>query len=512
MPTQVFINNREACSKAADGKSAGAFPDPCFSPPGPPASPGCIRPYSNTAYAKDLANGTTSVFIRGKPVAREDLSYFATSTGNEGATPGFKKGVGTGAITGKAYFTGWSPDVFFEGYGVPRHLDNMTHNHGSFPSNTPVFPYIDHSFLRGNPCKKEEDRIDKACKPEHKEGDLKKELRSKSKLAKALQKMRGQQRSKRGVWHWTDDHCDGLHIPMRSAEVAKAELEKYRDALEAGKQELAHLETLRPMLVDAALHAGKEALAKWAAKAAVKQVAGTSLPALGNAAMAIWSVVDGISAISNIADIKATATQVLEQLDVVKEKFGEISQLAEKLKNPSPEDIQKLVADSQDLLATVNDCTRARKCNLVPYRTGAGRGGKVEPANSGGCCPGQTGHHLIPSGSIEDSCPGYNANTAPTVCVEGTNQAMGSHGRVHGALAEVHEKLKREGKLTNGTMSMDQSTEAAADSHEKAFPLSRCSKACILAQLKSHYDKLCPNARPYAVNKAAQKAKPNINE
>ncbi|MDR0702967.1 MAG: DUF4150 domain-containing protein [Azoarcus sp.] len=33
-------------------------------------------------------------------------------------------------MTGKAYFTNWSPDVKIEGLNVCRHVDPMTHNHG----------------------------------------------------------------------------------------------------------------------------------------------------------------------------------------------------------------------------------------------------------------------------------------------------------------------------------------------------------------------------------------------
>ncbi|WP_316679411.1 DUF4150 domain-containing protein, partial [Ralstonia chuxiongensis] len=93
-------------------------------------------PYPNTAFAKDITNGTATVFIHGKEVAIEDHSYFATSTGNEPATQAFNKGVATGVITGKAYFTQWSSNVFFEGFGVPRHTDLVGHNQGSAPSNT----------------------------------------------------------------------------------------------------------------------------------------------------------------------------------------------------------------------------------------------------------------------------------------------------------------------------------------------------------------------------------------
>ena len=141
MDTNVFINGREACSKATDGKSAGAFPDPCWSPPPPPVGP-IVVPYSNTAYARDLQNGTATVFICKTMVAQKDRSFFSTSQGNEPATPGFQKGISSGVIKGKSYFKSWSQNVKFEGLEVPRHEDIMTHNHGS-TANTPPSYYMD---------------------------------------------------------------------------------------------------------------------------------------------------------------------------------------------------------------------------------------------------------------------------------------------------------------------------------------------------------------------------------
>jgi hypothetical protein len=128
METHVYANDDEICSKAADGRSV-AGPDPCWSPPPPSAGP-VVIPYPNTAFAKDLENGTATVFICGTPVAIRDVSYLANSVGDEPATQQFAKGVATGVIKGKAYFTDWSANVKFEGLNVCRHTDPMTHNHG----------------------------------------------------------------------------------------------------------------------------------------------------------------------------------------------------------------------------------------------------------------------------------------------------------------------------------------------------------------------------------------------
>lgn len=53
--------------------------------PLPPAGP-IVVPYPNTAYASTMKEGTTTVFICNSMVAKEDISYFSTSTGDEGAT------------------------------------------------------------------------------------------------------------------------------------------------------------------------------------------------------------------------------------------------------------------------------------------------------------------------------------------------------------------------------------------------------------------------------------------
>ena len=128
METHVYANEDEFCSKAADGVSK-AKPDPCWSPPPPDKGPRLII-YTNTAFAKDLQNGTSTVFVCGTPIAKKDVSYLANSIGDEGATQRFSKGDTSHVIKGKAYFTDWSPDVKVEGLNVCRHTDPMTHNHG----------------------------------------------------------------------------------------------------------------------------------------------------------------------------------------------------------------------------------------------------------------------------------------------------------------------------------------------------------------------------------------------
>lgn len=525
MHTHVYANNQEIACKAAgtDGVSPQAFPDPCWSPPGT-----VVIPYPNTCFADSISHGTSTVFICDKEIAIEDASFFATSIGNEPATQAHAKGVASGVITGKGYFTQWSFDVVFEGFGVPRHQDLLGHNHGSMPSNTPLFPYISRGWF-SHECKKEEERIKRACEPEQEHSEAKKELNTKSKLSSLLKATRRDKKSNGrrdgNGWHWTDDHCDGLDVPVPDGAKAMEYARQLEDVYKNLPEELNILNGLKSELQEMVRDAAGKAAAKWAAKAALKQGAGTVVPAAGNLVMGVWSVIDGAMAIGDVREIRRLATESLDKLEIMTSKLTDLQRTAkefEQFSKLSPEEqlakAQKLASEGQDLLATLNDCTRARKCNLVPYSAdGVGnpfgrRDGKnpskVESSTGGGCCAGQTGHHLVPGGSLKESCPNYDHGAAPTVCVEGTSQHFGSHGRAHVALADEHDALKIRGRVApDGTMSMEDALEAAATSHQRAFPLSKCSKACIRAQLDAYYQ-TCRNARPKMVNAQVKAVKP----
>ncbi|MES2355102.1 MAG: PAAR-like domain-containing protein [Pseudomonadota bacterium] len=162
MGNQVYANNMEVVCKAADGKSICAFPDVCFTPPQTPATPpGVPIPYPNTGMASDCTEGSKTVQVSGQEVMLKNKSYFKKSTGNEaGCAP--KKGAVTSKNAGKVYFNAWSMDVKMEGENVVRHFDLTTHNHGSVPSNTGPWPYIDAVAMPANhPCK---DDPDPECK------------------------------------------------------------------------------------------------------------------------------------------------------------------------------------------------------------------------------------------------------------------------------------------------------------------------------------------------------------
>jgi hypothetical protein len=126
MGTGVYANDNEICCKASSGKTILPPSDVCLSPP--PSAPLPI-PYPNTAFASDLANGSSTVFIKRTEIALKNVSYFSTSTGNEPATMTLPKGIVTHVLKGKAVFIDWSSNVKVEGLNVCRHFDPMTHNH-----------------------------------------------------------------------------------------------------------------------------------------------------------------------------------------------------------------------------------------------------------------------------------------------------------------------------------------------------------------------------------------------
>src|SRR5262249_42630805 len=55
-------------------------------------------------------------------------------------------------------------------------------------------------------------------------------------------------------------------------------------------------------------------------------------------------------------------------------------------------------------------CVKAKRCMLVPYSR--------QNNQKGGCCPGQTAHHIVPKHHFPN-VPGYDEGDAPCVCCEG---------------------------------------------------------------------------------------------
>jgi hypothetical protein len=480
----VFANGLSIACKAFNGKSISAFPDPCWSPPSPSAGP-ILIPYPNTAYAKDTANGSKTVFIGGKPIMLKDKSYFKTSTGNEAATRNFGMGNSTGVIQGKAYFRSWSMNVFIEGYNVCRHTDLMTHNHGSYPGNTPEWRYLD-AVKEKNECRREKQRIHEAC------GE---ECKKKNCVPKNQDK-------------WKKNHCEGLRIKPYDLKNKFSSLDelkkKLNEQLSLTQASEAILDQAKEILVGVI----QKKLTKMAAKAALKK-----LFALGGPVGWIITGIDTALDAMEAAELLGKLGRIKDEVNRIK---NDITGLGQRLENINDfDDATELMADTQRDIAVVEPCLRARKCMLTPYDDTQKYSGttKLGANKAKGCCPGQTGHHLIPDsfmfnerscsdGSKRDIkkkmkgpkvCKDYDSGKAPTICTEGTSWHKGSHKAIH---QNFQSNLHDNGYSKTGEgVPMDAVREAALDSLEQTFPLSMCSRDCIERQLKNYYNQACESSK-----------------
>lgn len=518
MPHYVFANGNEIATKSADGASIACQPDVCFSPGAP--MPGIPIPYANSVFARDLDNLSRTVFIKGTGAALEDRSYFAVSYGDEPATHALKKGVISGQIQGRAYFKSWSMDVKFEGLGVARHMDTVTHNHVNQP-NAMAQKYIS-VWKKAAPCAGDRARVEANCKPE----DASKKRKRKglwekfNKLVSIPDATAKKALLYKRTWgnYWIEDYCDGLWVkPSASTDAfknAKAEIEKFLSQdkwtlAQAAFKELLALaqQRLSPGFVFKKL--GGLALRSIVKEAGAVVAGSTGVGLVISAGLTAWTIADVIETATEIA--RAIGPEGLEIVEDLKSVEAVEQALKKKLaqwrNNPSG-----LMADAMTTLASLNPCIRARKCMLVPYnKTSA-----LEAARSGeGCCPGQTGNHVMPgsmfgrraNGTIdpafENACDRvkgfkYNHDEAPTICLEGANNTHGSHGLAHSLLRGRIDEYKKKQKAAKKAgspganperISYREARELALDSLKSAAW--HCNRKCLRAQLDAYYKKAC---------------------
>ena len=376
-------------------------------------------------------------------------------------------------------------------------------------ANTTAYAYLDTPTL-SKVCEKELAKIKKACGPK----DPKKKSMSENlmgeKATKKLEKIKEQIAKKGGAPQWLMDHCDGLWFkpvsPKVSSEINElTEGLKNLDAGKLGAEVKAHIGEIVKALDDFILEVAKDAAIKTGAKAGARTLAGSIFGPIGAILVQVVNVVDtAITAVEvggQILDLKDEIKSIRDVLNGLPNQLKQIAQDARD--NP-----QKAMADAMSLIWRLDACTRARRCQLVPYQdTHHGTvskdcDGQAEdkeeteisgPASGQGCCPGQTGHHVLP-GSMFKACGDYKNiakgcahQNAPTICVEGVNNSHGSHGQMHKQLEEQMDEYP------SGTISKDDAIKEAVKSVKKVFPESGCSAKCLKAQLEKYYEKFnCP--------------------
>ena len=132
------------------------------------------------------------------------------------------------------------------------------------------------------------------------------------------------------------------------------------------------------------------------------------------------------------------------------------------------------------------------------------------PASMGGegCCPGQTGHHVIPDEAAKGSCADYSHGGAPTICVEGVNNSNGTHGKIHSDLDARIQKHK-EGAFGSDTISYGNMRDKGIQSVRSTFPESKCDEKCLRAQLDAYYKDKCKGPMKAASGAPKASSKPS---
>jgi hypothetical protein len=149
-------------------------------------------------------------------------------------------------------------------------------------------------------------------------------------------------------------------------------------------------------------------------------------------------------------------------------------------------------------------CVKAKRCMLIPYSR--------QNNKKGGCCPGQTAHHLVPKHHFPKSeFPGYNQADAPCVCAEGFSwhrnckAPFDKADKTHPDLHDIQDASERaaidyvESVIASGApvgsyapdhaMDYADARKTAIDAHHDCFPdcVPPCSSTCMQAQLDAYH-------------------------
>ncbi len=374
---------------------------------------------------------------------------------------------------------------------------------GSGP-NTPVTYYMDTENAKID-CKKDKDEVEKKCAPDDKN----------------KHRGKGKPKSRKDTGsdaNWVLDHCGPLMV--QPGENFTEWLEDFKDidgALRQLAQELGDnvISQLEKEILE---HAGKQI-----AKMAIRRGLTGWIPVVGWIMTAVDIAVTAIDVASKVSELKETVAQLKDTVKNLQEQAGKITSTLDKYKDKlkdfgklSKEEqgkvAREVMADVQSGYAAAAPCLRARKCMLVPFNKDL-----ADKWAGKGCCPGQTGHHLLPDAMFRDpagseafkqewksnpanrdkngklksirrdqlqkkACwDGYSEGASPTICAEGANQHSGSHGMLHGLTGT---KLGALGYSKKTEMRYIDARDLILDEVSRLYG---CSKKCLQAQLDAYY-------------------------
>ncbi len=366
--------------------------------------------------------------------------------------------------------------------------------------NTGTFTYLDKNIAKKT-CEKEKKAIEKHCGPEDETEKTRRQQQSRGGAGSLLSKLKlpaKKDKVRKGNANWINDHCEFLMVKPSDPNGLLKQLQDLPEnmAEQLGKSALEKVISEAKQKIE---HEIEEKVVKIMAKKGAQKVAGRALSLLTgpfaiviNVAMTAYDVYDAAKTYQDVAaEFESKFKEIKNTADKLADVERQINEVRDQLTHSRYQNAdgsfspQKMVSDVMYAAAELNPCIRARRCSLVPFE-------QVERLDGKGCCPGQTGHHLLPS-AMFDGCAAYDEKKAPVLCVEGHSNWAGSHH-------VVHERLKqRLGQLTDrqgdsippGTaITKKEAIDAGAKSLADAFPLSKCDKSCIEAQLNKHYGNL----------------------
>jgi len=144
-------------------------------------------------------------------------------------------------------------------------------------------------------------------------------------------------------------------------------------------------------------------------------------------------------------------------------------------------------------------CTSAKKCLLVSKR----QADSTAKNSNVACCDGETGHHIVEAHGFTESgtgratplpqFPNYDERDAPCICVEcpqdGSGRYEGDHGFMHAAQGKLEQAAIESAPPGQKDFAWNygQSRSAGIRALQQTFPKSKCSKACLKAQLDAYH-------------------------
>lgn len=307
---------------------------------------------------------------------------------------------------------------------------------------------------------------------------------------------------------WMDDYCDGfwMNPNAQGLENMDEKLEEYKQGLDNAQLLVEQVAANPTKIVNAAAdkmvsdlirkHGAEDAtsiIQKEIIKSFVKDPI-NYIPVAGPLAKSAKQAYKVYQGYDNIVDIIPAVAEKLgtesaqKMAKEAKALMGEAKDNLESALKNLKEEPTGVMDEAMTISASLDDCLAARKCQLVPFESN----NLTEAKKGGGCCPGQTAHHIIPDAAAKAAgCAGYSYEGAPTICLEGLSTKHGSHGRAHQNIKLTCDDYNEsKGVKTDASITYSEMSELAINSIKFAIP--GCNIECIKAQLDSYYEKCGP--------------------